>query len=1368
MPHCIVPNKTTEEIKDALLNKNIKDIMATEDLMERSKIMRKTNKMVSTQEVDAMLLPPKLRNELNLKEGDKIQRYVLDDHLLNRRRTTDPQTADFIKSLGKAKAAETSNMADNVIKAEEGTKLHRGAELLMTRLIEMNKGKDVVSLSELDGEQVETVSDAEISEITGLKGKNLERFIEGINKLFDLIVDRQKKIDPNSRAIILPEQFVMDPIRDIGSTIDIGGFFSDGTHINLDYKSMMPRRNDVNIKNEIENPDWIPFYREEGIFDQLSTINHTMETFYGSEGASLSRGVPVHVRFKDSGKAKKGEELVNTITHLSIGEGQDAMLEHIPVEEMVILDNKDTQEKINKNIGVLTRIINNREQRLKELKFGTSEYTTLLSRIKNNRKALNKLILKQDSSLLREGFNSLLNKIAKDGRILKSKNIDDVEINGKPNPDYMSTEELRELSREVEAFKNVIESTGYYQEELNLTNDTQAYEDYLKGVDRLAGNARRLTEEIRNVVRNRELTPSEQKAFDDVAEGSWFNNMARTLGEQVSIPFRKLRTHLDNAQNKRRIDSQNLYNRIKEENKKLEENARKLGMSITQAFEMMINPNTENLWGEHSKEFYADLEKAQNNKNSNWINKHLELKSDAFKIYEENLSIFERTRYKPSDKEKNFWKKENHPDSAKFGKKWWLYYDIKEELPEKYYSEGFREIRKHDFLLNYYKFYTDTMKEMLDRLGFRGDEKLPRNFLPFIRQDILGTVAQGTFDLGQIREAFESLMNVREDDTGLGDMTTADKSDPITGKPKHNIPRYFTNPIRDSKGKIKRGMKLTDLSKSLQIFGEMAYNYEYMKNEVEPHVEAIRDVMIEKGMQEISAKGRKKKLKSGLWAKIRGEDISVVKLYDKYVNYHLYGLKIQDVDRKWVKRIQNLKTFQTLKELALSPLLWVGNKVQITGNAFFEGHAGYFYTKKQLVETMREGTGALNVRKRNKYAALAYLFEFSPTTAKVKQKDMSRRWIERWLNTDTLFFGMRKAEQAVNNNIGVATMKNHTLVDGNVVRLENAPEGAKSIYDMGEFNSEGYFEIEGITDSRGNVTDFEAYRQIRNLGLAVASRVKGQMNPEDLSAVYMGIATNAAMGFKTWMPGMFDARFTSLRYNPATNSMVMGKYTALATEMSREDRSFINWLGNVVMPTMAKFTANMATFGAYNFVAGQFGEQFKSKVNEQRAKRLFEQYKERFKHDDAIQKMKFEDFVKYKQGQLKSLSAELAAILAVVSMIMALRADWDDDGEAAWRKNLYSRTLFRALNRGRRELAFFISPEDWSYMFRMPIPIMSLPIDAERALSQGLDGVGDIVKGEEPVTDRGKHKFYELFKFTPGHKLIQMLEAGEFDDLREI
>ncbi len=118
MPNCVVPNKTTEEVKDALLNKNIKDIMATEDLVERSKIMRKTNRMVSTQEVDAMLLPPKLRNELNLKEGDIVQRYVLDNHLLNTRRTTDPQTADFIKSLGKARATETSNLADNVIKAE--------------------------------------------------------------------------------------------------------------------------------------------------------------------------------------------------------------------------------------------------------------------------------------------------------------------------------------------------------------------------------------------------------------------------------------------------------------------------------------------------------------------------------------------------------------------------------------------------------------------------------------------------------------------------------------------------------------------------------------------------------------------------------------------------------------------------------------------------------------------------------------------------------------------------------------------------------------------------------------------------------------------------------------------------------------------------------------------------------------------------------------------------------------------------------------------------------------------------------------------------------------------------------------------------
>lgn len=1365
---CEVPNLTTEQIKDALLNKKIKDLLATEDLVTKAKIMRETNRMVSTQEVDADLLNTTVRRQLNLKKGDTVARYVLDNKLLAQRRTTDEATRKFIRFHGEAKATYLSNQADTRIKADVGTRLHDGAERLLTTLIEQTTHKNLVKLSDLDGQPVETITDAQLQELTGLKGKNFDRFKDGIKGIINLIVETQQKIDPDGQVIILPEQFVLDPIRDIGSKVDIGGFFSDGTHINLDYKSMTPSREKIGVKNEILDPDWIPFYKEEALFDQLSVTNHTLETFYGSQGASLSRGIPIHTRFKLANKIKDGETIVDTITHLAIGPKQDAMLEHIPVQEMVVLKDKQAADEINKSIGVLTRIINNRQKRLEQMEYGTSEYTKLASKIKNNRKALNKLILHQDSALLLEGFNALLSKISKDGRLLQSKNIDSPEINGKPNPDYMSNDELMEFIREVEAFKNIIDSSGFFQEELNLLSDSAAYQDYLTGINMLSGQASRLTKELKTIVHSREFTPEEREAMKDTTPGGWFNRLARTLGEQVAVPFRKLRSHLDRAQNKRRLASQRLFDETTKQNKKLEDYAKKIGKSVTEIFDMMINPKTENLWGKHSKDFYDDLQRAQERKDSEWVANNLELKSDARQKYNENLEAFKRTRYNYSEQELNYWIKENKPENAVYGKKWWLYYEPKQELSEKYYSDGYKEIRQHSPILEYYNFYTDTMADLLDRLGFKGDEKLPRNFLPYIRQDILGIMAQGTFDITQIQEAAEALYHVREDDTGLGDMTTEEISDPVTGRTRYGVPRYFTNPIRDSKGKIKRGMKLTDLSKSLTIFGEMAYNYDFMKSEVEPHLEAIRDLLVEEGSQQLNSDGRKKKLKTGLWSKLRGEGTTALKQYDRYVNYHVYGIKIQNADRKWVKRIQNLKTYQALKELAISPLLWIGNMTQIQGNAIFEGINGYFYTKGQYFRSVAEGTGAISAKERSIYGGLAYLFEFSPKMMDIRRKDLSRRFVDRWMNTDTLFFGMRKAEQAVNNNIGVSVLRNHAIVNGELVRISKAPKGAKSIRDSTFFNDKGYLEIEGITDSEGNVINEDLYAQIRNLALSVSNRVKGQMNPDDLSAAYMDIAGNVMLGFKTWMPGMADARFTSLRYSPASNAMVMGKYQALLTEMKMEDRAWYNWLGNVVAPTMGKFLANAATFGAYNFVAGQFGEQFKLKVNEQRAKRLFDQYKEQFKHDAAIQNMKFEDYVEFKQGQLRSLAAELSTILAIVGMVMALRVDWDDDGEAEWRKNWQTRTFYRSMNRARRELAFFISPNDWTSILRMPAPIMSLPVDATNALYSALDGVGDIITGEDPVTDRERSKFWPMFKFTPGHKFIQFLERQELDELREV
>lgn len=377
---------------------------------------------------------------------------------------------------------------------------------------------------------------------------------------------------------------------------------------------------------------------------------------------------------------------------------------------------------------------------------------------------------------------------------------------------------------------------------------------------------------------------------------------------------------------------------------------------------------------------------------------------------------------------------------------------------------------------------------------------------------------------------------------------------------------------------------------------------------------------------------------------------------------------------------------------------------------------------------------------------------------------MSVRFGEKWINWDTAHFGMRKTEQAVNNNIGFSILKNWAIVDNKLVRMERTPEGTKSIKDSIRIENDTLI-IDGITDSSGKVTNLEMYTKIRNMSMNVSSKVKGTMNPENLSLVYMGLLSNAAMGFKTWMPDMLDARFSGLRYNHMTNSMVEGRYNAVFSDMSREDSALLSWIGNVVLPKMTQLTLNIATFGAYNFLASG---KFKYKINEQRAKRMLDRYKDENKHDSEIQDMNLEDYVEFKQGQLRSASAELSGILAIVTIVMSLRGDWDDDGQADWKRNYFTRTLYRMLNRARRELAFFISPSDWENLFRMPIPIMSMVPDTIKALQYALSGVGDIIMGEEPVTPRGRSKFYYIWRRVPGNKLILLAEPDELSKLREI
>jgi hypothetical protein len=1377
---CVSSKYTEIQLRDILLNKEIKKVGEIQDPKEWAATMIKINKMVETKDVDASVLGSKYMDAMGLKKGDKISRYFLDTIMLAKKRGSDLQTIKMIKSLGLTAAQNISQKLDTVVKALGGTRIHFANQKIVESLLEVGSYKNLVKPSELDS-TFQVLSDKEIASQTSLTIAQIAMLRQGLEYVLDKLNSIQNSIDSTKQAVVLTEQFILNPLKDTGGTIDLLVKFSDNTTGTLDYKTISPDDSKGSIDyytGNIIDTNWIPNIKKIAIKEQLTDYNHTLETFYGSKGTVISRGIPIFIQYtaKPKGTRTTGETLTHHIKKISmkgmkhLKSDQINYLSHIPVQELVLLKDKKAQRRINTELGTLSIIINNKEKELSKLSMGTPKYTALSEEIYRHKEAMDKLILDQDFNALYDSFIAMLRNITKDGTLDSLYNIDDAIINGKENVHYLSNGELSEKIKEVQAMKNIIDASPYYLAEEGI-KDTKKSQQYLKDIAILRNEVDRILITLKDKSIDRILNEDEQRAMEDNSNPSWWSRNFRSLGEQVAIPFRKLSSYLNTANDKKRLKLQEIFNTIENHVIAIEQASRRVGKNLNSMFEMMINPKTENLWGEHTTEFFKDLELAQKNKDNKWLDANLTRKANALEIYENNLAIFEANNAYHAQKDPesykkrlDYWKSMNNPDALKYTNKYWLYYTISEKVDEKYYSEGYKAIRNIPELLSFYNYWTESMQQYNEMLGFRGDERIPKNFLPYIRQDIVGIISQGTFDIKNVTESMAALFAVRQDDTMFGDMTDDSLADPVTGKPKYNVPIFYTNPIKNAKGQIMRGVKLRDLSKSLFIFAEMAYNYHYLKTEVEPNLEGLRDYMMEVGMQQTTESKRKKKLLSGAWAKIRGESANTVQLFDKYVNYHLYGIKIQDAPKQVTKVVQYAKRMQANIELSLAPLLWTGNFVQIKTNAFIEGQSGFFYNKKQMLETMAEATGTLGKEKMELYAAHNDFFEFSPGRREQKIRKMSKRLMQKYIHTDTLHIGMRKAEEAINDNIGNSMLKNWAIVEGKLTRISNAPEGTKSIKDSSKL-VDGVLVIEGLTDDKGNVTNIELYSQIRRMVISASSRIKGTLNPEDMSTIYMYLISNAAMGFKSWMPGMLDARFSSLRYSPNSNTMVEGRWMAGITDMARNDEAFFSWVGNVVVPKTSALLVNAATFGVYNMVAPK---KWKYKVNEVRALNMFNKYKERYRHDPAVQNMEFKDFLEYKEGQLKALSLEVSMLLAIVGIVLALRGDWDDDEQEDWKANMMTRTMFRMLNRSRRELAFFISPSDWENLFRMPIPIMSMIPDTLEALQYMIGGIGDIVKGDEPVTKRGRSKFYYLWRRVPGNKLILIFEPDEMSKLREI
>jgi hypothetical protein len=1366
---CITEVTTMDRAARAALNKSLygdlldKGDKATQE--DRIKVIEKINKELYPLEnryveIAVKDLPANLRRSLGLIEGDDmVQRYV---GFLNR--TTDLSKKQFVATKGAFKAREISLLKDNILKRDTGTLVHHALQAIVNS--KLTEGK----LGSIMTESGETLTLKEIASTFGLKESgqavNLQEFVDNLLKSIN---QTQRLIDADGRAKVFTEAFIPDPLNDSAGTVDLLVIYSDGTADVYDYKTVYPfvstnaKKNvQKNIRLVSNEDNVIPWYKMNDITIQLRANKDILIKNNIVKDVRRNRAIPINVNLQYDKTKPQGERLTKDINFIAIGENQDPALQMVPVDE------KTGVKSIDLNIKKLRDMESNYEKKLEQA--SGEEIKKWSHRLKSVRKSINKIIMDKDMGTMIEEVQTLLRRYY--DRVDGIKNINDPVVAGEPNPAFLPGSELSELISEFEAYRGILSSTHEFLVEIGQT-DKKTIEEYLNKRDVLLGSISSALNSMISVNHERSINAEDLAKIEDVVKPTVWQKMIRVMSQQNHPVIQVFNKKIQTAWNKARLKTQEIHDKITGWDKVLDEYGKKAGLTRKQIYNKFIDPETRDLYRKYKGDLWKDLYTAMDGNQVAVLNKLLKLKDNA-----EELKARYRETYigksDPTKQELAAWDaKHNFSNAIKNRDIFKYYYEVREN-PD-YYTDGYKVINGDKTLFDFYNFYTSQMRANREMAGVGKYELIPDNFLPWIRQNVIDMIANGSLDVSGVREYASNIFKVKEDDQLQGVVSNR-FVDPETGAFKREVPLFYTTPLSNVKGEIDKSMKSIDLLKSLYVFSHAVNEHAYLKNEVEPHVEALKDVIVREGQKIQNERGQDVKTKSGFMGRLFGKEQDWVSLFQQYVDYHLYGVKIQDVQKETAKVWSTLKSFQQKKELAFSVVAPAGNFVQIRGNAYFEGLKGYFYSPKHLSLVERMATGVLGKEQKDIYNALRYFFEPVSDAQNVRAKNLAMTAMQKWANWDTGFIGYRLAEHSLTENVMVAMMMNYGFDgDGNIKRLKNLPKGTKSLLDGVSFK-DGKLYIEGFMDKDGNI-DIDKYTTWRQRSIAVGREIKGGLTTQDLQTINMSMVGNLFMSFKNWMPGMIDARASQLRYDYALDAIVEGKYTALLTDMGLLDgkldgnKAMFDTIVYGMLPSIGKLMLDFATFGSL------FNWSTKYKVNSDRARAMFDAYKKKNTNNPDIQKMSFEDYLDYKQGQIRSLMAELLAIVSLIGGIAYMTSD-DENEEARYKNTFAGRQTYRLMNRFKREIAFFLDFESMSRtVLRQPLPVMGLLEDAKRWSVNTRDELGDIIWGEEteregvPAIMLGRNRnwrqdkpmFYETFRMTPGHKFFKYFELFERD-----
>ena len=1199
------------------------------------------------------------------------ERYQLGSEML-KNRVSDRQTEMFNKNKTKAEAEAMNNSDSSRIMRTAGTYMHEIAEVIMYDLIDKTEGLK-------QGPKAERL--IPVAPSLNIKGKNVKVEVDVIDKveinasvewLAKDIARQQKEIDPDGEAVVIRENFVADKQRSTGGSQDVLVVYSDGSVAIYDYKFIKTK-----TEWETDPTQSIGHRKEESYSLQIGEYKRILRDVYGVTVFRNTRILPFSVTY-----AKKFNNITSKITSVEGFKptGEKQYLMPIPVvNEMLPTDNPKTKEGNKLLNNILVTLFEREKQLVGEIKSNynsphiatklQNEFSTLKSSIKS-------IQVNSDVSPLVETIENYIDHTTE---TLKGEKFDIENIG-----------QLNKIRLEIKLFNSLFKEVAGLGELKG---------DFAKTATTLNRTEIRINEKIEEVLAEKygEEIKEPQKELDVLsALFSNFSQINQPIFEAGRELVKKATGNSHREFNEFTDELETVFNKVKAWSKNS-------GVSIIDGYRKIINPKTGNLISRFSDEFNQRKADSHEIQDIKWFQENYKISDAGVQNYKDDLADFlDSLKGLPEnstirDARLNTWKKNNDLSNSShaWGNSFTLhkYAELKNEA--KHYSTKYTSLPVP--LKEYYDFYASWNKKFNDMVG----ESIGYNFVANVQKDLIDSIAQGDGIFASGKNAKKDFLNglrVRQNDSQSMDGDTS------------KIPLlYYDNFSYYNKktGKFENSLekKNEDLTNNMVLFAEAVFRKKNME-EIQDVIEALKGYIEEQKVVKTNSMGKIITNEDGSFQTINSpKNADVFKGLTKGL---VYGQKTQNKDRHYTvngtdysvnKTISTLMSYMSTKSLAFNYVSGFGNAMAGYINSYIKGVGGHYYTTKQ----MRKTHSLLMKRSdRDLYNHMAEFFNVERDHWVLsKAAKLSASKLTKALTFDKFYILQQKGDEFVANTILMSMLQNYGIdANGQVKRLPELPTGSKSLLELVDRTGDK-IAIKGLSS--------EAFDDFRNKVKYVSRSIKGTNTAEDLSMVQTNVYMKAFMHFRNWIAPMVKERFGDVVYTKEVQEFEAGRYRSAAATIFNRD-----WVNN-----LKKLSLDIVTLGAIKFQGNV------DVLNEQYDKFLD-------KNPDMRNKMTREEYLALRERTLREGLHEAKWVLGLLLLILAAKADFDDDGKPDYKQTKLGREMFKLTRRAYLELSFFSTPSSVQELLKKPLPVMAVFEDFFNVVGNTGDELSDIIFESEP------------------------------------